>query len=429
MRFQQAALFLSTLITMTVPTVPLRAANALEEALSSSVVVYSADRDELFLGSGFLWGEGDLVLTNAHVTGGRDEVSVLLQDGREIVASVTFEDATRDVALVDLGQDVGDAMIPAPEGAAVGTRVYALGAPLEEPFTLTEGVISGLARQVDPAVPVLMIQHDAAVNPGSSGGALVDEQGRLIGMNSRIADGSRLFAGIAYAISAEDLVRIVAAMEDGTWREVPELGLEVRAMTAQIQAALNLPAEQGILIDAVAPGSRAEMAGLLAGDVLLAVDDQILGVPGDLALTLESQTDGLADLVLLREGDEITLELDLEMVLRTLGEPTKARPLAQQDYTLATLGLGFDESSRITEVSPSGPAFGSGLTAGDEILSVNGEVIAPEDLSAYKVAGPVLLLVSRQGHTSHIVLDPYSGATRQRVIGGANVLDPAVVLF
>ena len=128
--------------------------------------------------------------------------SVRLTDatGHEEIATVIASDPTRDVAVISVKPGrVG--LTPSTEAPRLGAEVWAFGAPLGVAFTVTEGRISALHRQVEAAVPIRMIQHDAAVNPGSSGGPLVDDAGALLGMNSQIADGSRMFVGIAYALS------------------------------------------------------------------------------------------------------------------------------------------------------------------------------------------------------------------------------------
>ncbi|HMO73612.1 MAG TPA: trypsin-like peptidase domain-containing protein, partial [Paracoccaceae bacterium] len=154
-----------------------------------------------------------------------------------------------------------------------------MGAPLGAEFTVTRGMVSASARQVEAAVPLRLLQHDAAVNPGSSGGPLIDAQGRVVGMNSRIADGSRHYVGISYAIAAGDLARIVQGLVDETLIPFPKLGLQLRPVTRQIAAAMGLPAE-GALVDRVDPGGLADRAGLRAGDVIAAAGGQPIATPG-----------------------------------------------------------------------------------------------------------------------------------------------------
>jgi serine protease Do len=205
------------------------AASDLEAAMDTVLTVRSNDADERFLGSAFLWGEDAVVaVTNAHVVGEAEEVRLVDRHGNEEIGLVIARDAVRDVAVISVAPG-RRGLVPADTAAGLGDEVFALGAPLGIEFTLTEGLVSATARQVDVAVPMLMLQHDAAVNPGSSGGPLVDAAGQLVGMNSQIADGSRMFVGIAYAIPSGDLDRIVTGLIEETLPPFPSLTASVTA--------------------------------------------------------------------------------------------------------------------------------------------------------------------------------------------------------
>ncbi len=243
------------LLTALAALSPARAGSVLEDAMARVFVVRSDDAGDRFLGSAFLWGAGAVAVTNAHVTQGAETVRLLDQSGHSQTARVIAQDAVRDVAVLSVA--------PGPTGLlpglqpgpipALGDPVWALGAPLGLDFTLTRGMVSARARQVEAAVPLRLLQHDAAVNPGSSGGPLIDAAGRVVGMNSRIADGSRHSIGISFAIAA------------------PDLGLLLRPVSREIALALDIR-QGGILVDRVNPGSIADRAGLVAGDVIAAAD-------------------------------------------------------------------------------------------------------------------------------------------------------------
>jgi serine protease Do len=183
-----AALLVLVLVALISPA----SASPLDQAMDKVFTVRSADAEDRFLGSAFLWADGTVAVTNAHVVGTAEEVRLIDRHGADLTALVIARDPVRDVAVISVPEGTAGLTL-APIPPELGDEVFALGAPLGIEFTLTEGRISALARQVDIAVPVLMLQHDAAVNPGSSGGPLVDAEGRLLGMNSQIADGSRTF--------------------------------------------------------------------------------------------------------------------------------------------------------------------------------------------------------------------------------------------
>ncbi len=264
------------------------------------------------------------------------------------------------------------------------------------------------------------MQHDAAVNPGSSGGPLVDAAGRLVGMNVRIADGSRMFVGISYAIGAADLDRIVAGLLDGSAQPYPALGLRGRAVEGAVAGALGL-APGGVLVDAVDPGGLAATSGLRPGDVMLAVDRVALTAPGDLAFAVEAALPkGEADVAVLRGGKSLVVMLAL-----TAPEVAPVPPKGPDSFDLAQLGLVMD-GPRVGPLAEGSIAAQAGLAAGDTILAVNGQGAAlPQTIRA-----PLLLrLAAPDGRTRHVLLDPFTPAQGFRPVGGANVLDPAVVVF
>jgi serine protease Do len=414
LRLVLALAFLTALATLA----PTRA-DTLDAAMDKVFVVSSAEADARFLGSAFLWAEGKVAVTNAHVAGEASAVRLTDRAGKTVTATVIARDLRRDVAVLAVAPGVRGLEPTAPP--PLGGAVWALGAPLGLDFTLTAGIVSARPRQVEPAVPLRLIQHDAAVNPGSSGGPLVDAQGRVVGMNSRIADGSRLYAGMSFAIAAPDLARIVDGLIAGTLPPVPALGLHLRPVSAGVAEALAIR-PGGALVDRVAPSSPAARAGLAAGDVIVAAADMPLTTPGDLAFAVEAvQAQGRLPLILRRGAAEVAAMLHLP---DAPDPPPPAPPAAPQ--TFADLGLTVTDRTMVTAVAEDSPARYAGFAPGDRILRVNGE--APGIPTA--ITRPTLFLVAREGATTlHLILDPAARDDRFRPVGGANVLDPAVTLF
>lgn len=419
-----AALMALALIAILSPA----SASPLDAAMDKVFTVRSNDPDDRFLGSAFVWETGEVAVTNAHVISQAEEVRLIDRHGTDLTSLVIARDPIRDVAVISLPTPTEGLQL-ADQTPELGDEVFALGAPLGVEFTLTEGRISTVARQIDIAVPIQMLQHDAAVNPGSSGGPLVDAQGRLIGMNSQIADGSRMFVGIAYAIPTAELTRIVQGLIDETLPPFPTLGLTARPVHRQIAETLGTEA-QGLLIDAVAPGSLAETSGLEPGDILTEVSDILLTAPGDFAFAIEAATaDGKATLTILRAGQEQTVTLALTDTEPT-GLRTREAPRALATvtaYTLTTLGVTLDAQGAVTDLTLNSPALLAGMAKGDRILTING---TPQDLTTFQLTAPALLLLqSPGGQTRHIRLDPWHTPEGVRPVGGANVLDPDVVVF
>ncbi|MFN3822488.1 MAG: trypsin-like peptidase domain-containing protein [Pseudorhodobacter sp.] len=406
-------------------------------AIDRVYVLRTADNHDRFLGSAFLWQDGSVAVTADHVLRGANRVRLVDSEGREQIGEVIGRDPVRDIAVIAVqdgrsGLALGTAT---GTGIAIGADVWAIGAPLGAEFTLTRGMVSARPRQVDPSVPLHLIQHDAALNPGSSGGPLVDGEGRLIGMNVRIADGSRLNVGIGYAIAATDLARIVPALIDETHAALPRLGLHLRAIDRRIAAALALD-PGGLLVDRVLVEGLGAAAGLEPGDILVAADGRALHLPGDLAYALEAAVSrGGIGLTLIRKGAEMAVLLPLipepEAHLATRGMNGSGLSRVPS-YRLEDLGIRIDDEGRVQQVSENSPGLIAGLARGDRILALNGHAFDAERLRRLTLTAPALVLVERAGGTTrHVMLDPWDRGAEDapRISGAANVLDPAIVLF
>lgn len=406
-----------------------QAAAMLDRGLAATLVVYTDDGDEKFLGSAVLWRDGRLAVTNAHVVKRYTRVILRNRDGQLVSASVILRDEKRDIAVIELPDPVfGPGLIPATGLPALGDEVYALGAPLQTTSTVTRGIVSATERQVLEAVPVRYIQHDAAINPGSSGGPLLGAAGRVLGINARVADGSRLYVGISYAIPAWLIDRAIA----GDLLPVPDLGVTTRPIDRRIAAALGVAKAAGVLVDNVNPASLGDRAGLHAGDIIIAVDGVTIMEPGDLAFALDRRTGATVILTVRRDGMETAVTLGLETQSVSIDDDGTSRSIAIiRAYDLSRLGLHLAQDGVTVDViSPASPAFLAGMDQGDTILTVNGQPATRELLATLKVSRPILVLVRRpDGRTLHVTVDPWSNGTRTRPIGGANVLDPEVVIF
>ena len=396
------------------------AVSAIERGLDATLVLYADTPEAGFLGSGFSYAFGDGVIgvTNAHVVGAVGSVVVERRDGTRTKGRVLARDMRRDIALLQLDQS-GPGLRPLSGVQPIGTPVIALGAPLAAGFTATRGIVAADPRQVDAAVPLRLVQHDAAINPGSSGGPLIDMQGWLVGMNSQIANGSRLFVGIAYAISADDLARLVPHMLAGTLAPVPDLGLDLRPVNAVIAAGLGV-AQAGLLVDHVQPESLADRAGIHPGDVLLAAQGKPIQHPGDLAFHL----DGAflwATVSLLRAGQVLRVKMALT---------TDVRPEDRHaaEGRRAPIGFETDKDGRVTTLHHEGIAARAGLLVGDRVLLANGQPATQQRLKTSSVSKPLVLLVQRDNRSLHIILSATSGPQPHRPIGG-NRLDLAVERF
>ncbi len=249
-----------------------------------SIITRQIERDQFNqpvatrgLGSGIIVDRRGYVLTNSHVVDGAEEIKVTLADERTYPAVLVGTDPQNDLAVLKVaGLRLPAAVLGNSARLAVGETVIAIGNPLwiEGGPTVTVGVVSALRRSMEePGLPVLhnLVQTDAAINAGNSGGPLVDLGGRVVGINTAVIASAH---GIGFAIAADTVKPILKALI-ATGRVVrPTLGLQAVSVTPQRAYANGLPVERGALVTQVEPGGPAEAAGVRPGDVITAVGGQ-----------------------------------------------------------------------------------------------------------------------------------------------------------
>ena len=234
------------------------------------------ERVERSLGSGVIVRSNGIIVTNEHVIAGADEITVILSDRREYEAEVILHDERTDLAILKLkakNEKFPILKFDDSDRIEVGDLVLAIGNPFGVGQTVTSGIISAVARtKVGTSDYQSFIQTDASVNPGNSGGALVDMKGRLIGINSAIFSRSGGSNGIGFAIPS-NMVRFVleAALSDGKLVR-PWFGASGQSVTQDIALSLGLNRPIGVMIDGIYPSGPADKAGLRSGDILLAID-------------------------------------------------------------------------------------------------------------------------------------------------------------
>lgn len=257
-------------------------------------------RMESALGSGVVVRRDGYVITNFHVIDGADEIVVALQDGRQAKARVFGESREYDMAVLKVDLDnltpisIGD-----PENAQVGDVVLAIGNPFGVGQTVTQGIISGTRRKdLNISFFENFIQTDAAINPGNSGGALVDAYGNLLGINIanlETADAS----GIGFAIPADKAIQTLEDIIEFGRVLKGWLGVAAGDITAQIARAESLPSLNGIWITDVYKDGPADEAGLRAGDVIVAINQQ----------AVNNTTTGWKEIASSRPGDKVHIQI------------------------------------------------------------------------------------------------------------------------
>lgn len=282
------------------------------------------ERIERSLGSGVIVRADGVIVTNNHVIGDADVIKVVLADRREYDAEILLADPRTDLAVLrlsgeNLPTDLPVARLAARDDSEVGDIVLAIGNPFGIGQTVTSGIISATARtQIGVNDYGFFLQTDAAVNPGNSGGALVNLTGDLIGINTAIFSRTGDTSGIGFAIPSS-MVRTVlnSALEGGeivrSW-----IGISGRAVDAEMARALGLDRPGGVLVNDIYPGGAAERAGIEPGDILLAVAGE--DILDERALRFRVATHGVGERVmidLLRGGERLEREVEIDALPET----------------------------------------------------------------------------------------------------------------
>jgi len=343
------------------------------------------------LGSGVIVDAGGLIVTNNHVIEGADEVKVSLADKREFEASLVLKDPRTDLAILQIKD--GRERFPVLEFAdsdalQVGDVVLAIGNPFGVGQTVTHGIVSALARtQVGVSDYQFFIQTDAAVNPGNSGGALVDLTGKLVGINTAIFSRSGGSQGVGFAIPA-NMVKVVVASGKTGGKAVPRpwLGAKLQTVTADIADSMGLKRPSGALIANVTPDSPAARASLKPGDLIVSVDGQNVEDPNAFDYRFATKPlGGTARLGIVRGGREQTVTVALQIAPETPREEIVIRSRSPfSGVKIANLSPALvdelqvrnaEEGVVVVDVDNGSYASNLGFQRGDVIQEVNGERI------------------------------------------------------
>jgi serine protease Do len=333
------------------------------------------------VGSGFIISADGFVLTNAHVVDGADEVYVTLTDKREFKAKIIGVDKRTDVAVVRVeGSNLPRLAVGDPNKLRVGEWVIAIGSPFGLDNTVTAGIISAKARDTGEYLP--LIQTDVAVNPGNSGGPLINMRGEVVGINSQIYSRSGGYMGISFAVPIDEAMRVAEQLRTTGRVTRGRIGVQIGEVTKDVAESLGMPRAQGALVQRVEPGGPAERGGLEAGDIITKFNSTSIEKSTDLPRLVGATKPGSrANLTIWRKGanKDVTLTIaELEPDKAAKKEERKAKP----EQVANALGLVVSDLSEaqkrelkldggaIVDASE-GPAARAGLRAGDVILRIN----------------------------------------------------------
>lgn len=335
------------------------------------------------MGSGFIVSEEGLILTNAHVVDGADEVTVKLTDQREFKAKVVGLDKLTDVAVLRIhAGNLPVVRLGDPSRTRVGEWVVAIGSPFGFENSVTAGIVSAKSRSLASDSYVPFIQTDVAVNPGNSGGPLLNLDGEVIGINSQIYSRSGGYQGVSFAIPINVALNVQEQLlQHGKVRH-GRLGVTIQEVSQSLAESFGLKSSAGALVSSVEKGSPAAAAGLEAGDIILKLNDTEIGRSSDLPPMVSAIKPGTqVKLQIWRKGATRELALSVGEIPTTKvasehsGETDKSRlGLALRSLTPQERRQVESPDGLLVE-GVSGPAARAGIRPGDVVVSVNGQPV------------------------------------------------------
>ena len=343
-------------------------------------------------GSGFFINDKGHVVTNAHVVGNADNIEIVTQDGTVHKATLQGLDEKTDLAVLSIDIDSPTPFVEFADSneVRVGERVVAVGNPFGLGGTVTSGIVSATGRELGAGPYDDFMQIDASINRGNSGGPTFNLNGEVVGVNSMIFSPSGGSVGIGFAIAADLAKDVVNDLIDDGSIERGWLGVTIQPIDEDLATALDLDGASGVLVSSVLPGSPADTAGILSGDVILSIDANAVAKVRDVTRQVAALDPGKdAKLIVLREGSETELDvmigempntkqiasLDAEEESEQPKIGLKLRTLAEREKEQA----GVESGVLVSEVQYGSPAFEKGIRAGDIIVAVEGSAVTTPD--------------------------------------------------
>ena len=306
----------------------------------------SEPRPILGFGSGVIISKKGFIVTNNHVIAGSDEVVVVLNDKREYIATVMGADPTTDIALLQVDAEELTALkFGNSDALRLGEWVLAIGNPYNLTSTVTAGIVSakargemGIMRRQEFGIESF-IQTDAAVNPGNSGGALINTRGELVGINTAIASRTGAFSGYSFAVPVSIVEKVVTDLIEYGEVQRAILGVTIATVTAELAQERDIDEIEGVYITTVRPEGAAKQAGIKEGDVIISVDETRVNSSAQLQETVSKYRPGHEVQVIVKRDGKLK---QFEVVLRNLDGSTEIVKTAD---VIDVLGASFEPIS------------------------------------------------------------------------------------
>ena len=367
------------------------------------------------MGSGFIVRPDGVVLTNAHVVDGATEVTVKLADRREFTAKVVGVDKLTDTAVLKIdAQNLPAVRIGNPADTRVGEWVLAIGSPFGFENTVTAGIVSAKSRSLPEEGYVPFIQTDVAVNPGNSGGPLLNIRGEVIGINSQIYSRTGGYQGLSFAIPIDVALNVEQQLLEKGRVSRGKLGIAVQDLTQGLAESFGLPNPNGALVGMVPPDGPGAKAGIKPGDVILELNGKTVRDSRELPPKVADLKPGSEALLKVwRDGKAFDLKV-MVAELEDKSAPQADKASEQADH--GRLGLAVrpltGEEQKAAQIQGgllvekvTGPSAKAGIRKGDIVLAVNGQPIkdAAHLKNLAEQAGKHLALLIQRGDSTLFV--------------------------
>ncbi|MBP8279022.1 MAG: DegQ family serine endoprotease [Propionivibrio sp.] len=367
-------------------------------------------------GSGFIVRDDGLILTNAHVIEGADEVVVRLNDKREFKAKVLGADKATDVAVLRVeARNLPTVKIGSSANIRVGEWVLAIGSPYGFESSASAGIVSAVSRSLPDDNYVPFIQTDVAVNPGNSGGPLFNMAGEVIGINSQIYSRTGGYQGLSFAIPIDVAVSVQEQIVKYGRVQRGRLGVSIQEVNQSLAESFGLSKPAGALVSSVENDSPAAKAGLEPGDVIMSLNGKEIQSSNELPPLVAAIRPGdNAKMQIWRKGGMREITVKVGGVKEEKAVSAESKETAQNKLGLALRALTPEERRQLDGKggllveNVSGAAARAGIRPGDVVLSVNGETVTTvEQLRAQvaKASKRVALLIQRRDAKLFVPID------------------------
>ena len=368
------------------------------------------------LGSGFIISEDGYVITNSHVVADADEIVVRLNDRREFIAEIVGTDRRSDIAVLKIE---GNKLPVVKRGSSadleVGEWVLAIGSPFGFDYSVTQGIISAIGRNLPNENYVPFIQTDVAINPGNSGGPLFNLEGEVVGVNSQIYSRTGGFMGLSFAVPIDVVNNVYSQLRETGYVSRGWLGVLIQDVTRELAESFGMDKPHGALVAKVLDDSPAANAGIEVGDIIVEYDGAEVPFSSDLPpLVGNTKVDTSVPLDIIRGGkrkklEVLIAELPEQDSMASAEQPGSPAPSANE-MKIVVRELTAEQRKRlelpargvIVEQVMEGPGSEAGIRKGDVLLMINNTDV--ESVSQFEeiLAGlpggrPIPLLIQRRG--------------------------------